>query len=234
MNNLNIKYLEWDSDFLGFKVGSVELLSAEDIDVFERKCAAKTLDYQLIYMRTPILLENLIDRQAIDCKVIFRYIMKVDEPAEIHPKISSYPDGEVSEKLMELGYTSGEYSRFKLDETFDKNVFKLLYSKWVINSVNRQIADDVLVYKEDDKIAGFITYKNKGGILVIGLIAVMNSFQGKGIGGALLRQVKAIAKENYCYAIDVATQKANQQAMNFYLKNDFVLISMQNIYHVWL
>ena len=81
--------------------------------------------------------------------------------------VSILNDSEIN-VLYELAFESGKYSRFKLDKNFSEIDFRKLYKKWVDNSLNLEIADEVLVYKISDIIQGFITYKiyNDGAQLV--------------------------------------------------------------------
>ena len=55
-----------------------------------------------------------------------------------------------------------------------------LYNLWIINSVNRKIAREVLVYLDSNEIAGFVTLGEKSKRGVLGIIAGNAKFRGRG------------------------------------------------------
>ncbi len=91
---------------------------------------------------------------------------------------SVFKTKEYISQLNELAFESGKHSRFLKDRFFGVDKFKELYQKWVENSLNGKFANDVLIYKSDDEIKGFVTYKIKNGFAQIGLIAVSPKAQG--------------------------------------------------------
>ena len=58
--------------------------------------------------------------------------------------------------------------------------------------------------------------------------------RGQGIGTALVNHVKAYAAESGLARLDVVTQGRNTLACRFYEKNQFVVKSELNVYHLWL
>lgn len=78
---------------------------------------------------------------------------------------------------------------------------------------------DTYVYEENGKIDGFISIM-KGNF--IGAVFVNIDMQLKGIGTALIKFVK-----NKYDILELSVYKNNAQAVNFYLKNGFVIIKEQ-------
>lgn len=126
------------------------------------------------------------------------------------------------------------YSRFRIDHHFTKQDFERLYKVWVDSSLNRTIADSVLVYSENNELAGFVTMKNLKDRVSIGLIATQFQYRGRGIASFLLNSVNNYAYSHAIDTIEVATQARNIIACSFYKKNGFIEKSRTNIYHFWI
>ena len=89
------------------------------------------------------------------------------------------------------------------------------------NSINKKFADKIFYYLLEKEVVGFVTVKNSNDFSTIGLIAVNNNYQGRGIGKQLINIV-----ENYCLELNInelriPTQKENISACNFYKKLDY-------------
>ena len=108
-----------------------------------------------------------------------------------------------------------------------------MYREWINKSVSKTIADEVFLY-ENKQILGIVTLKLKENIATIGLIAVAENQQGKGIGRKLVDACMDFCQKNNIKKIEVATQKANLQACNFYEKYGFSVKEITPIYHFWL
>ena len=166
----------------------------------------------------------------MDTKIIFKKSI-TQKKRIVDSHIQSYLANDISKEINELAYLSGTYSRFKIDENFTSKNFIDLYDEWVRKSITREIADEVFVYIEQSKILGFVTVSVKNNIGSIGLIAVNPKHQGKKIGSHLLNQVELFLTSKNITELQVPTQKANQLACDFYIKNGFEQFSNQNIYH---
>lgn len=240
-----IQELDWDSKQFKFKVGKIELLNSE-IDLNNLNLYINDIitngqknKYRLLYLMLPehiYLSKDMISNKNIllsDRKVIYNKNINCCDlinPSQIH----SYGFQNVCEQLSALSLISGKYSRFKLDPNFSNDVFEKMYQIWIEKSVSKEIADDVLVFEENNKILGMLTYKINNSSASIGLIAVDSLFQGKKIGSKLLMGLEFRLKAIGIEEINVATQKMNKDACNFYEKNNYKISSITNIYHIWL
>lgn len=237
---MKLEYLDWDSTFFGKKIGKLlfdfHLPDHKSLD--EALLRAKLENFDLIYLfckKDYFVSSEFLTRYngcLVDRKIIF----------EGHNNISSdsfniveYEKEGVDDRLLNLAYTSGEFSRYKKDSNFSENEFKRFYKTWIENSVNRIIADKVFV-SIDGKggINGMVTIKISGDIGVIGLIAVHPSCQGKGIGHQLVKVVQKYLLESGIYILNVATQLDNTQACTFYRKIGLKDKSISNVYHFWI
>ena len=232
-----IKYLEWDSNFLGFRVGSISQLNTETLEQALEN--AKSEKYKLIYLFAaadcfvPTDFLQKYNGILVDRKVLYVHELS-DQVITNYDQTNLYTSPEVSDDLLQLAYESGKYSRFKLDKNFAPEVFADMYKLWIKNSVNGQIADRIYVVEQDNKITAMVTLKEKSEALHIGLIATSAESQGQGYGKQLINRTKQTAIELGLKYIEVPTQYDNNQACHFYKACGFQIKSITNIYHFWL
>jgi dTDP-4-amino-4,6-dideoxy-D-galactose acyltransferase len=222
-----IEEKKWDSDFFNLKIGEVNL--SRD---------SSTLDfsnYDVLY----IISENDFDididgftNSFSEQKVKFQ--KKLSEIFDVNENVFSHSNTEYNlQDVYELAFESGKHSRFLLDKNFGTEKFKELYRLWIDNSISKAFADDVLLYKTNDEISGLLTYKITNDKATVGLIAVSNQHQGKGIGGILLRHLEAFLYKNGITLLIIPTQFENKHACNFYLKQGYSIIEKNYIKHYW-
>ena len=239
----NIKILDWDSQFFGFKVAS---FSPENLSENEFKQSIKKMKLNgitLVYgfvnvddqrieqifkqcggylVSTNITFQRLID----DSKQKFKVTQNI--------KITEYKDRTPTSSMYELSIQSGIYSRFKIDPKIKLNKFYELYKRWILNSVNKKIADVVYVARQHDDIVGMITLNKNGEMGEIGLIAVSPHVRGMGVGKALIQTSLLRFRREGCKFIQVVTQKNNVSAVRLYKHSGFHIKDMTAIYHLWL
>lgn len=233
-----LELLKWDTDFFGIKIGRIFFDSTEPrlMTLLDK---AKKQGYRLVYVfseentfLSPDMLGSsngrLVDRKIVYQKRVGSY--DVLNEKTIYP----YTSSDNTEKLLDLAYISGNYSRFRLDENFPMGSFERMYKEWLLKSLNGELADVVYVASDNNKISGFVTLRCGKDSGDIGLIAVNTEQQNRGIGAKLIH-----ACEEYLYkqSIDnlrVPTQMDNIQACRFYEKCGFAKTSVTNIYHFWV
>lgn len=227
MKSMEIKKLDWDSNFFGLKIGeaSYEILIGFD----------KILDFDLLYISSlsdfDFKLENY-EKTFSEAKVSF--VKKISNKNELDLKIVSFDESNTDiETLYNLAFESGKNSRFLLDTSFKLNDFHRLYKIWIDNSISKKIADDVLIYQENNNIIGFVTYKIKDKNATIGLIAVDSNFQGKGIGRKLINHLESVLHQKSIDSLTIPTQLTNIQACNFYKKQGYSIEEVKYIKHYW-
>ena len=232
-----IEYLEWDSNFLGFKVGSISQLNTVTLE--QELKNANSENYKLIYMFAAadcFLPEDFLQKyngKLVDRKVLYAQELS-DKTIVNYDQTTLYTSPEVSDDLLQLAYESGKYSRFKLDKNFAPEVFANMYKLWIKNSVNGQIADRIYVVERNNKKVAMLTLKEKSEAMQIGLISTSIESQGKGYGKQLINRTKQTAIELGLKYIEVPTQYDNKQACRFYEACGFQVKSITNIYHFWL
>lgn len=232
-----IEILEWDSDFFEYKVGSLKIES-NNFDIDKVQKAATKQNLELLYVVSDTKLQensSNYDFQLVDQKVTYFRNLEDLQKESMSSNIVSFPNKAVTDRLIELSKIAGGYSRFKLDSKLPTSKFDELYSKWIVNSVSRKFADEVLVYQENDsEILGLITIKFKEQLGDIGLLSVLPDNHGKGIGSELMKSALSYIKNKGVNEATVVTQLNNIQACKFYEKNQFTIVSTKYIYHFWL
>lgn len=233
-----MRYIElapWDTENFGFKVG--HLVCHMNLDFEKVLAEAKKNDYRLLYCTIDEGQDEpewlILNAFLADTKLIFQKEIKADK--QLFPECESYAASEVSPNLYELAFESGKYSRYKIDPKMPKGIFEKLYTIWIERSVNRQIANDVIILKKDETIRGMVTYKIKDHLVAeVGLIAVNSSDSKRGFGTMLLENLEQKLALQEIRFIEIPTQLTNKPACRFYEKNNYKIINRKNIYHIWL
>jgi len=235
---INFKHKEWDSNFFNLKIGEAEIHSfnSEDYRHFLKKARQDNYTLIYIYSKDEISFNRLQKEKILLVDKKVSYIKTQDKfNSEKIRKIKSYKKDQNYFKVLELALLSGSYSRFKIDKNFSANSFEKLYRTWLDNSLNKSIANDVLIMDNKfNKISGFISYKIINDFIKIGLISVDKNFHGYGIGKLLMKQVEYIAHREKLSAIEVDTQQINKQACSFYNAIGYKIKNLQPIFHLWL
>lgn len=228
--------LAWDSNFFNKKIGRIDITDNYTFLV-ENLEKAFQQEYDLIYVfgnkNTDIPSEILekYNGKIVDRKIT--YSAKIDAlQTKTTIEIKEFKEKDGSQ-LYDLAYLSGTHSRFRLDEGLNIENFKHLYREWIDKSISRQIAEKVFVYEDNEKIKAMVTLSIKEKAANIGLIAVDETLQGKGVGMSLIDTCVQYCKIEGIVTLDVPTQLDNIQACMFYEKCGFIEKSIQNIYHFW-
>lgn len=218
---------KWDSEFFNLKIGEVNFSDCKDYSNFA--------NYDLLYIVSDEDFDIQIDgfsNTFSERKVKFH--KKLSEIFQTNKNVFSHSETEYNiQDLYKLAFESGKQSRFLLDKNFGKEKFKELYRLWIDNSISKAFADDVLLYKNNQEIAGLLTYKTTDDKAIVGLIAVSNEHQGKGIGGILLKHLETILYQKGITSLTIPTQFENKQASNFYSKQGYSIFENTFIKHFW-
>lgn len=233
---MEIKFLEWDSIFYGKKIYRCNIskeLSDDDLSIL------KQLDGELIYIFTLEAHNNYISNilEGIGAKLYDKkvyYQKEVPYTHRIYDFDFYFEEAKNFTKAIEdLALQSGEFSRFKIDPMLNFK-FEEMYSTWIEKSVNKQLADSVLVAKDDNgREVGFISLSKIGSVGKIGLIAVDKEYRGRRIGTQLLKQADNFFHASEMKTCEVVTQLDNYPACALYENNGYLKKSVEYIYHYW-
>ncbi|MFN8207841.1 MAG: GNAT family N-acetyltransferase [Bacteroidales bacterium] len=231
--------LEWDSRFFGFGIASI---SSEGFTSDYIEPLLTTLKIQGIRLAYCFLPPDDLEKNALavkyggflaDKKVTFKKNVPADLKRLTNPCINTY-NGPLIPELENLAIQTSHMSRFRIDPCFPSGSADRLYIKWMENSLNKQLANEVLVYRENQSILGMITLSLKQDTGIIGLLGVDTEQRGKNIGSELVDASEDFISGKGVQQLEVVTQMANTGACRFYEKTGFVLFKVVNIYHFWI
>lgn len=227
-----IEYLPWDSNFFNLRVGKINFITNESFSFNSDDIS----NYDLLYLFTKPNQTKVINHiksvngVLVDEKVTFSKEIKSSN--QIY-NIEEYNHEVITDELYALAIQSGIKSRFKIDSKFPKGSFEKLYKEWIEQSVINNYCDKIFVVKDEDIVIGFVTLHLNGNIGKIGLIAVNESYRGKGIGKQLMYACENYLYKNKIKTLEVITQKKNSSAMHFYSSIGYSIMTTENIYHLW-
>lgn len=231
---MEIRTLQWDSDFFGLRIGRADILSMEDALFLAAQHEELKQQFDLLY----IFDSNNIGFTAngallVDEKILYS---KPCEPRKQYNDISFFKQATPSDDLYRLALVSGGYSRFKLDERLPQGSYERLYTRWIENACPKEGTNkQILTYLDTNSIAkGMITIDYQGELGHIGLVAVDTDCQHQGIGGKIMSTLDGYLFDLGVKTLEVPTQKANTDACRWYEKNGFTVQSRTQIYHWWL
>ncbi|MCL2623030.1 MAG: GNAT family N-acetyltransferase [Planctomycetaceae bacterium] len=236
--SFKVDILTWDSEFFGFPVAKIAVPPEFSRDDLKSVLDGNASEFSLIYVFQNGIGPDEISGLAQPClcfdrKVVFRKSLSSIRPAEKPPNVGEYRGTICSSELEQLAYLSGSYSRFKKDTRLEP-FFEKLYQLWIQRSISGEIADVVLVDADEDMTRGVVTVKklphSEG---MIGLVAVGQNFQRRGIASNLLTACDIWCLEHGLSSLSVATQQENKPACQTYEKNGYVLEEIHSIYHYW-
>ena len=226
---MNATFLQWDSDFFERRAYKLEVANEPSKSALLQAIDEAEGNLYYIFSKKDYPVFDEIGAKLVDTKLVYAINLENTLPPNTEG-IVSYTNEDTTD-LLSLAILSGTYSRFKTDKVISGK-FEAMYNLWLTRSLNRQIADEVFIYKTGRKTTGFVTVKQSGGNTgVIGLIAVDEAEQGKSIGKQLVNKVKAWCRDNGIKKLTVATQKENRPACRFYERCGFTVDTEDFIYH---
>lgn len=225
--------LGWDSEFFRLRIAKAIVASGEDIIALSAQEGKLREQFDLIYIFSEPGLEIPFKQaRLVDKKTVFYFPASLR--FNINPSIEEWRSLDTTEDLLSLALISGKYSRFKTDIFFPTGSYERLYTQWIKQSVNKTIATEVFCYMIDQTPRGLLTLARKNGNNSIGLVAVDEDYQHRGIGTALVRHAVSYVHDHSSGGIYVATQMDNEPACQLYSKCGFFQESVNYIWHWWL
>jgi dTDP-4-amino-4,6-dideoxy-D-galactose acyltransferase len=229
--------LDWDTEFFGMPVARVT-----EPDLTPRQLAVvlgelKTSGVKLVYWPASRECDAGVVRQfgglLADRKTTFcmdlRGISLV--PAD---GVEPFTPSMSVQQLEALAVQSSEHSRFTVDPRIPREKCEALFRVWIQRSLNQEVAEEVLVVREGDRVVGMVTLGNKAGRGDIGLIAVDQQQRGKRHGERLVRAAQGWFAGNGYECGQVVTQGRNLAACGLFRKCGYAVEKVEYFYHFWL
>ncbi len=148
--------------------------------------------------------------------------------------MEEYAGAAPNDELVSLALQAGAYSRFRIDPRMPDGKFVALYKRWIESSVNRKIADTVLVVRHSGRIVGMVTVGEKNGRGDIGLIAVDAGMRGKNVGVSLVRGALEWMRGKRFRFAQVVTQGENAAACRMYERCGYRVEKIEFVHHFWI
>lgn len=235
-------HLDWDTKFFGFGVARIMQAELDEAELSKTLEMLRDNDYRLIYWQIPVgkpessRIAQVHGGFLADEKVTYvKELVGISDSrgASAYTPFP-YPDMTPDAAMIKLALQSAEYSRFRLDPKFPRELCDKLFKCWITRSVSKEIAWEVLVVKEQNDLLGLITLGAKGGRADIGLVAVAEHARGKGVGRALVTDAdRHFAQRGYKH-VQVVTQRPNLGACRLYESCGYKIENIENVFHFWL
>lgn len=121
--------------------------------------------------------------------------------------------------LLDVAARAFRYSRFHLDPAIPNQVADRIKRDWVRSYLDGVRGEQLLVAVADGEPVGFLAVlaREHDGrrVRVIDLVGVAPEARGSGVGTALVRRFHEESR-GHCAAVEVGTQLANVEALQFY------------------
>jgi dTDP-4-amino-4,6-dideoxy-D-galactose acyltransferase len=230
--------LDWDSNFFGFGIGRIALNRLNKQTATHAKAWAKANHIACLYWLCDA--EDGASVQAaeqagfslIDIRMTFERKVQPDDGAVAAPAVRVWQTHDLA-VMRSLASHSHTDTRFYRDGRFPRERCDALYAAWIENSCNG-FAQVVFVADVEDHMAGYVTCHLHGDEANLGLIAVDECAQGRGIGSQLTQAFLRWAMQQGVRRATVVTQGHNLRAQRLYQRCGFITASMQLSYHFWL
>ena len=239
-NQPSIRYLQWDSDFFGLSVATLDgghLHAETSKDVFNwcRQEKIRCL-YFLADGRDSQTLQCAYKKgfQFIDVRVEMEYDLRnAQQSKEPSLAIQSVTKKGQLKNIQAFARKSHTESRFFKDLNFDRTKCEKLYENWIYRDFEK---GHILGFYpvEGEIVKGYLTFIMESlDIAKIGLIAVEDDYRGRGVGSELLNKTIAMSKKLNAKKLVVVTQATNTSALRLYEKAGFRISGVKLWFHKW-
>ncbi|HEV7514679.1 MAG TPA: GNAT family N-acetyltransferase [Thermoanaerobaculia bacterium] len=232
------RYLPWDSEFFGVRIGSVlprqlNAAAVAAIHAFRQEHRIDCL-YFLAALEDAATIRLAEDEgfRMVDIRVTLERRGAPPLPSKLADGVRIRTAEERDLPILQaLAQENHVDTRFYYDGHFSRERCDALYATWIENGVRGQ-ADRVLVPEVDGRAAGYITCHREGPPR-IGLLGVGPAAQGKGLGGRLVREALAWFAGEGIERVSVVTQGRNVRAQRAYQRQGFTTMAVEVWYHGW-
>ena len=235
---MEYQLLTWDTEFFGIMTGRIIPTSMQENHLASILTEMRQKGFQLVYWASDHQYEYDFQPYSgilVDKKTTFEInLQNIDLDSMPLSKTEPYSNSFPFFQLEKLAVQSGIFSRFARDNSFPHEKFTALYKTWIRKSVSGEMANEVLVIRQNNHIAGMVTLSKKNEVGDIGLIAVDEEFRGSKFGQHLVYDAQRWFIQHSCHTAHVVTQGDNLPACHLYEKCGYQEIKIEFYYHFWL
>lgn len=233
----NLKKLDWDSKFFGIRMGRLEPFivptlprdyAPESSKAFVAQCLHAAAREQLNHLSVQVHCRDTFAHTALqesgffiaDTIVEYKCNLKNDLGSKHFNSDDCVVEATEDHRLdlMRIsrqcfGNNELNANRFNNDLSFAQEKVARMYEIWISKSVNKEMADQVLVYLHQGKVVGFITISlpksSNSNIASIPLNAVDPDYHRRGIYTKLVRAACEWLRERSISGVAIRTQLPN-------------------------
>ena len=230
------EFLEWDSQFFGLRIARLTepRLTSGIVASARHWCRANQIDclYFLADSDDPdtVTLAQVNAFRLVDIRLTMEHLL--GGGAGPAPAVRPFQPTDAT-GLRAIARVSHRDSRFYYDARFARRQCDTLYEAWIERSF-RGWADAVLVADWDGTPAGYIScHLAPPGVGSIGLFAVAQEYQRRGLGQQLISAALEYLRQNGMKQARVVTQGRNVGSQRVYQRSGFLARSVHLWYHCW-
>lgn len=237
-SEVSFRFLDWDSDFFGKRIGRVlpKRISAPLVAEAERWSQVNRIDCLYFLADSADTRTVEVAEQAAFHLVDIRMTFQCDVPpmppgrGDDGLRVATLAD---LDDLRAVAKDSHHDSRFYADRHFERARADALYERWIENEL-RDRSGVVFVPDVGGRAAGYITCRViERNVGEIGLLAVAEGARNSGAGAALVRAALRWFAEREVGRATVVTQGRNAGAQRVYQRAGFLTRSVELWYHRW-
>ncbi|PRY85674.1 GNAT family N-acetyltransferase [Mongoliibacter ruber] len=248
---LKASFLNWDSNHFGFPMARLEYLFFTDSNVIENnwKLFIDWLTENRInhvsFRSNSQNIEVINYLKSNNFSIISRkYMLRIAKDRYVNKQtILPLFELPLNNEILYLGEKSFKYGRFFNDQFIDNSKAKLLYKKWLENSIIDKNHSIILNVKEDE-VLGFVLFKkglNYSSDLdlqfphgLISLIATNENHAGKGIGKQLLNSAMwHLFERESCKVVYANTDIMNLESLRLFQSQGFTVYNELSELRMW-
>ncbi len=236
------RFLEWDTDFFGVRIGRVmaSRLSERDVGALMGWCREQRIRcLYFLCLQDHDESVHVAERHGfhlVDVRMDFlRKISSVAGAGVVQAEggIRLYAPGDETD-IIAIAADSYRHTRFYFDPHFTAEKASAMYREWARKSCEGW-ADAVWVTPREGGIGGFATcHLESPSRGRIGLVGVRADQRGAGIGQLVVGAATAYLAQRGVREVLVATQARNLEAQRLYQKSGFRTHEVHYWYHLWI
>lgn len=236
MDTYSVMRLPLDSEYFGFPCARAVLNG--QIDETDLAAILKAISgYRFttfININNSVPNNQLIQRQGTflqtDINILLKRSVALGNPV-LRDDVRVQNNYAADEALLLIADQAFLHSRFYNDPVMSKTKSAGFYRRWLSLSFDRE--DKYIITAGAPSPEGFLLFRCTSDTLVIELIGVLPGSRGKGTGSAMIEFLNGFALDNGFSFLQTGTQLENINALRFYQKSKFSIISANGIYHYW-
>jgi dTDP-4-amino-4,6-dideoxy-D-galactose acyltransferase len=238
MSAASVRVLDWDTQFFGVRIASLQgsELGPEDVRQALAECERERVE--CLYLRsdaddvTTLRAAGEHGFRMVDVRITFDARMAELPTLAAHPGVRAAHAGDVP-ALRAIAAYNHVNTRFYADGRFPRERCDELYATWIEKSVGGW-AERVLVVDEGRGAAGYLSiHLRPEKKAEIGLVGLARDAQGRGLGKQLVGSALAWMRAQGCERASVVTQGRNVAAQRLYQACGFRTRALELWHHRW-